>query len=131
MILLASFPPEIEIGTIQETIATEEVHVGINRAAPDQPSDRPLSQYVLTARGTDRIGLVADVAGFCTQNKINILDLRTLTHRGDYIMMCFVDLTAAEPLVTVRWNLQRFSKDHALSTTLQHRDIFTATNEVS
>ena len=131
MILLASFPPEVEISTIQATIATAEVHVGINTAEPDQPNDRPLSRYVLTARGTDRIGLVADVAGFCTQNKINILDLRTLTHRGDYIMMCFVDLTEAEPLVTVRWNLQRFSKEHKLSTTLQHQDIFKATNEIS
>ena len=85
----------------------------------------------MTASGPDRIGLVADVAGFCTQNRINIIDLRTMRYGDDYVMMCIVNLAKAEPLVTIRWHLQRFSQETGLNTTLQHHDIFKATNEVS
>lgn len=137
MILLVGFPAETTAEVVQAAIATADLHVGVNRipaeelAESGREKDPSPYKYVLTASGADRIGLVADVAGFCAQNGINIDDLTTMRQGEDYVMMCLVNVEQAEPLVTIRWNLKRFSEESGLRTTLQHQDIFKAINEIS
>ena len=137
MILLVAFPTELSAEAVQDALSTPDIHVGVNQIPADElekfngDQDQSPHKYILTASGADRIGLVADVAGFCTQNGINIDDLTTMRQGTDYVMMCLVDVQNAEPLVTIRWNLKRFSEESGLKTTLQHQDIFKAINEIS
>jgi predicted amino acid-binding ACT domain protein len=86
--------------------------------------------YVLTASGKDRIGFVAAVTGFCAEHGINILDLDTRAVDGTYMMLLLVDLNDAD-LKTTQTDLKTFSAENTMSVTLQHHDVFQATQEVS
>lgn len=134
MILLATFPSDVSTEMISGALQTPSRYVNVqpsNDLTPPTVDLVPDNAYVLTASGTDRIGFVASVATFCAQHNINILDLSTTQSTGKYIMMLLVDLSDAEPLVTVRWHMQRFAEEKGFHLVLQHHDIFKATNEVS
>lgn len=136
MILYGSFPKAVSRQIIQETL------LAIDRENPfevsikpvpvttiDKPPD-PADCYVLTARGSDRIGFVALVSGFCAEHAINILDLSTTGRNATYTMILLVDLSGCPPMETLRIHLKKFNEKHGLSMLLQHRDIFKATNEI-
>jgi predicted amino acid-binding ACT domain protein len=152
MILLASFPAEISADAIQERVTSAGgsgmtlLHVTVieaDAADADQPSAvseapsslvlRPSSvssNYLLTARGPDRVGFVASVSGFCARNGLNILDLATTVADGRYVMMLLVDVSRCADLDAVRRQLQEFGQANGLEAVLQHEAIFRATNEV-
>ena len=149
MILLASFPAEISADAIREQAASAggssaaPLHVTVieaDAANADQPSGvaetlssvvgRPSSNYLLTARGPDRVGFVASVSAFCARNGLNILDLATTVADGRYVMMLLVDVSRCADLDAVRRQLQEFGQANGLEAVLQHEAIFRATNEV-
>jgi glycine cleavage system transcriptional repressor len=86
--------------------------------------------YLLTARGPDRIGFVAAVSAFCAANGLNILDLATIVFKGDYVMMLLVDVSRCGDLDALRERLAAFGREAGLYAVLQHEAIFRATNEV-
>ncbi len=137
MILYASFPDDLPEEDIAESLiaidhenpfAVSIKHV--NRPTGDKHGvDK--NRYVLTARGSDRIGFVALVSGFCADHRVNILDLSTTTGSDDtYTMILLVDLSRCPPMETLHSHLQEFSAENNLSLLLQHQDIFRATNEI-
>jgi glycine cleavage system transcriptional repressor len=142
MILLASFPAEISADMIRErvTLAAGEpaapLHVTVlqpDEAVPSSIVHRQSSiqpNYLLTARGPDRVGFVASVSAFCARNGLNILDLATTVADGRYIMMLLVDVSSCDDLSAVRRQLQEFGQANGLEAVLQHEAIFRATNEV-
>jgi len=137
MILYGSFPEDVSRQTIREAL------VAIDRENPFEVSIKPVMEptgdrppdpndcYVLTARGSDRIGFVALVSGFCAEHAINILDLSTTGRDATYTMILLVDLSKCPPMEVLRAHLDQFNKKHGLSMLLQHRDIFKATNEIT
>lgn len=140
MILLATFPD----GTTEEMINRQLQAIRAPGKSPLEitvlavPQPMPVEQrlppeniYVLTASGTDRIGFVATVATFCADNAINILDLATLVHDGQYVMVLQVDLSRCASLNTVRRQLQQFTLQSGIQMVLQHNDIFAATHEIT
>ena len=133
MILLVGFADEISAETIQNALQAPNRSISIQPIAATTTINptHPEATYILTASGADRIGFVAAVAGFCAQQRINILDLATSRNDDDYVMMLQLDLTQAAPLVDIRYQLRRFSEQSGIRTVLQHQDIFTATNEIS
>jgi predicted amino acid-binding ACT domain protein len=86
---------------------------------------------VLTATGSNRIGLVATVSSFCAKNHISILDLSTTVSDGAYIMILLIDLEARNAIGQVRTELQQYAQEHELKVVLQHHDIFKAVNEIN
>lgn len=95
------------------------------------PHIAPQDVYVLTASGEDRIGFVADVATFCADNAINILDLATLVNDDQYMMILQVDLSRCTSLKTIHKKLQQFVKNSGIRMVLQHNDIFEATHGIN
>ena len=157
MILLASFPATVSAEMIQRQTAQASasdlppLHVTViaadaadeGSAVVHRPSSvvgrrssvvgRPSSaqpNYLLTARGPDRVGFVASVAAFCARNGLNILDLATTVADGRYVMMLLVDVSRCADLDAVRRQLQEFGQANGLEAVLQHEAIFRATNEV-
>jgi glycine cleavage system transcriptional repressor len=150
MILLASFPEGVSADAIQRQTAQisasdlPPLHVTVivadaldegasvvhrrssvvGRPSPAQPN------YLLTARGPDRVGFVASVSAFCARNGLNILDLATTVADGRYVMMLLVDVSRCADLDAVRRQLQEFGQANGLEAVLQHEAIFRATNEV-
>jgi len=136
MILYSSFPEEVSRQTIREQLLAIdpknpfEISIKpVNQGEDESPSESPES-YVLTARGADRIGFVALVSGFCTEHKINIIDLSTTGKGETYTMILQVDLSQCPSMEELRAGLKQFNQQHNLSLLLQHRDIFKATNEI-
>jgi glycine cleavage system transcriptional repressor len=152
MILLASFPEEVSVDAIQQRIAqgsdssTASLHITVlpvdASAGEQSPTTsetlssivhRPSSishNYLLTARGPDRVGFVASVSAFCARNGLNILDLATTVADGRYVMMLLVDVSRCTDLDAVRRQLREFGQANGLKAVLQHEAIFRATNEV-
>ncbi len=131
MILLAHFPDDVTPKRVREMLSTPELRVGVNEvvaepAAP--PADN--KRYILTASSRDRVGLVAEVAGFCAQRNLNILDLTTMRDDARYVMMFLVDLADAASFPAVRRDLDAFALEKGVQVTLQHEAIFEITHEV-
>jgi glycine cleavage system transcriptional repressor len=140
MILLASFPQDVRKRTIErkfaevdsrsETVIDVTVEK-IEEAIPTSASPASENTYVLTATGSNRIGLVATVASFCARNNINILDLSTTVSDGAYVMIMLIDLADRSAFGQVRKELQQYAQEHDLKVFLQHHDIFKAVNEIN
>ncbi len=137
MILYASFPEMLSGQDITNALITIDsdhpFEVSVKSVTRPSISGQASikNRYVLTARGSDRIGFVAQVSGFCTEHSINILDLSTTTGSDDtYTMILLVDLNRCPPMEVLRAHLEDFSTKNGLSLLLQHQDIFRATNEI-
>lgn len=136
MILYGSFPEEVSRQTIREQLLgidqknPFEISIKPVNQGKDESPSKPAQNYVLTARGTDRIGFVALVSGFCSEHKINILDLSTTGQGETYTMILLVDLSQCASMEKLRAELKQLEQRHDLSLLLQHRDIFKATNEI-
>ena len=140
MILLASFPPKVtkraierklaEVDANSETVIESAVkRVEENALALFSPN--PENAYVLTATGTDHVGIVARVTKFCVQHDINILDLSTTVSDGAYVMILMLDLDLCRSISEVRSDLQKLAQGTSLKLVLQHYDIFKAVNEIN
>lgn len=138
MMLLATFPTAVVQAEIVGALAQiggkldlkPEIGVKpLSAVPPAEPKRAQRDVYVLTASGADRIGFVASVAGFCAENQINILDLDTRAVDGNYLMLLQVDLSGVDPRAA-QTALAQFSEESGLRTTLQHYDVFQATQEV-
>ena len=136
MILYGSFPENVSKQTIREQLLSIdpenpfEISIKPVIESKSDTSLNPTDSYVLTARGTDRIGFVALVSGFCAEHGINILDLSTTGKDQTYTMILLVDLSRCSSLEKLRADLEQFNQKHDLSLLLQHHDIFKATNEI-
>ncbi len=93
-----------------------------------RPPD-PRDTYVLSATGEDRIGFVATVTGFCAQQGINVLDLETRVEDTIYLMLLLVDLGKTDTR-DVQAKLAAFADETGLALSLQHHDVFQATQEI-
>ena len=139
MILLSSFPTTVtkrdierklaEVDANSETVIESAVKK-VNESALDAFSPEPENAYVLTATGTDHVGIVAQVTNLCVQHNINILYLSTTVSDGDYVMILVLDLDHCDSISNVRDDLKNLAHETSLKLVLQHYDIFRAVNEI-
>ena len=138
MILCATFPAPVRAEEIRSHLVAAgrqddpPFEVSVRRIpAPEPAATAPVADtYVLTARGQDRIGFLATVAGFCARQSINILDLSTMVSDGSYVMILLVDPGPDSRMETIRAAIETFNRENDLTLVLQHHDIFRATNEI-
>lgn len=139
MILLAAFPADVEKRTIERKFAEvdSKSETVIDTAVEKVPSPLPAATappenvYVLTATGSDRVGLVATVTGFCAEHNILILDASTAVSAGEYVMILMIELDDRRAIGQVRTELQQYAEANNLKVVLQHHDIFQAVNEIN
>jgi glycine cleavage system transcriptional repressor len=138
MILLAAFPPNVTQRDIERKLAEADANSetpleATVKKAEELAVNSPESEntYILTATGTDQVGLVATVAAFCTRHNINILDLSTTVSDEAYIMILMIDLDGRISIQEVRHDLQKFSEETGLNVVIQHPNIFRAVNEIN
>lgn len=132
MILVASFPPEVTVEQVQQTLSTGTTsHTLVLEASALQPENEGSEHvYVLSAIAPNRAGLVAQVSRFCCDHGVNILDLASHLAAGQYTMMLQIDLSSIENVQRFEKELAAFGRRTALNLVLQHTDIFRATNEI-
>ncbi len=137
MILLASFPEEVTPDGIRAALRAVEgrtpFEVGVRVADGELPAEATViadRQYVLTAVGPDRTGLVSAVAEYLRQKEINIRDLSTCVDNGVYTMILLLDLPSGADVARLKRSLQIAMEDVALSVELRHHALFRSTNEI-
>ncbi|MEZ4592734.1 MAG: ACT domain-containing protein [Chloroflexota bacterium] len=139
MILLAAFPADVEKRTIERKFAEVDsksetvIDTAVEKVPPQTPTadTTPQNVYVLTATGSDRVGLVATVTGFCAEHNILILDASTAVSAGEYVMILMIELDDRRAIGQVRTELQQYAEANNLKVVLQHHDIFQAVNEIN
>jgi predicted amino acid-binding ACT domain protein len=138
MILRVSFPPGVTQRALERKLAEADANSETPLEATVRKAEEaagfstpPEKTYILTATGTDKVGIVATVSSFCARHQINILDLSTTVSDGAYIMILMIDLGDQLPIQEVRRDLQAFSEETGLKFVLQHPNIFRAVNEVN
>lgn len=142
MILIADFPEAIDAARLKRELEAlppsdgETIVASVKLVKDTLPSELSARQgkagdeYVLTAVGKDRSGLVAKISALLAREKINILDLSTTVNRGQYTMIFLVDVPTEERLAPLREKLLALGESEKLGIALQHNDIFKATNEI-
>ena len=137
MILIASFPEDLTRDGLRaalEAVAGKTpFEVGLHEPQGELPGEATAiadNQYVLTATGPDRIGLVSAVAEYLRQKGINIVDLSTCVESGTYTMILLLDLPQGTDVARLKRSLQIAMEDVALSVELRHHALFRSTNEI-
>ncbi|NMC86441.1 MAG: hypothetical protein GYA58_14270 [Anaerolineaceae bacterium] len=139
MILLVDFPADTSLETIstrlEEINTPTEPHLAIavkpvaeTKVIP--ANTYPADTYVLTVTGSDQIGFVAAIANFCQEHSINILDLSTTRNDDQYVMILFIDITAAPAIQSIREDMATLAQETGFEISLQHLDLFRAVNEI-
>lgn len=138
MILVATFDdtviPEDVIAKISHIKSGSRFEVIVKEL--DAPIDthttfQPRDTYIVTAQGKNRSGLVYSISQFCHNHNINILDLATRVSDDQYVMVLQLDLNHVDSVEKLQQDLEEFSVQSGLNVTMQHNDIFQATNEVT
>ena len=88
------------------------------------------SQYVLTASGPDRPGIVAAFSAFLKGNGINIVDLSSCIKGGEYTMVWLISIPPEIDVRALQGRLAAELSPLALKIGLRHQDIFRRTNEI-
>lgn len=139
MILAASFSAEVTPEDIFAAIShqsdTADWEVAVKSIATDEILlDTPPGNdnYVITVRGHNRRGIVSHVADICAKHRINVLDLDTRLHDGVYLMAIQADVSDSNCTPSqLKSELAGYAEANDLTVTLQHNDIFRATNEIA
>lgn len=87
--------------------------------------------YIVTAQGENKSGLVHGISSFCYQHNINILDLATTRTKSRYTMILQLDLSKVGSIIEVRTALQEYGEKSGLHVVMQHHELFKVTNEIT
>lgn len=138
MILVATFDDKIipedviaKISHINTEVKFEVIVKELDTPIDTSTALIPTETYIVTALGKNKSGLVHSISRFCHDHNINILDLATRLTDGQYTMILQLDMHQVDSVEQVQKDLEIFSKETGLHVTMQHNDIFQATNEVT
>ncbi len=80
---------------------------------------------IITVVGKDKVGIIAKVCTFLSENQINILDISQTILGGYFNMMMIVDLVGNQlDFVATVDALEKLGKDIGVDIKLQHEDLF-------
>ena len=80
---------------------------------------------IITVVGKDKVGIIAKVCTFLSEENINILDISQTIVQGYFNMMMIVDIKDAKnEFVDVTERIAKLGKEIGVDIRLQHQDIF-------
>jgi len=90
-----------------------------------------MDKIIITVVGKDRVGIIAKVCIYLSENNINILDISQTIVSGYFNMIVIADMTACEKSYeTVDDELSALGRDMGLVITAQREGIFTAMHRI-
>lgn len=80
---------------------------------------------IITVVGKDKVGIIAKVCTFLSEENINILDISQTIIQGYFNMMMVVDITDCKrDFVEVVDRIAKLGQEIGVDIRLQHEDIF-------
>jgi glycine cleavage system transcriptional repressor len=138
IILAADFPdhrdPKVIVNHLEGVCRPFGVQVILKDPARETLQDQPaegVEKYFLTLTGHDTPGIVAQISGRLARERIDITDLYGLRRENDksFVMILELAIPVGVDAMTLRSELEQLGGSIGLSATLQHENIFAATND--
>ncbi|MBQ1273882.1 MAG: ACT domain-containing protein [Cellulosilyticum sp.] len=80
---------------------------------------------IITVVGKDKVGIIAKVCTFLSEENINILDISQTIVQGYFNMMMIVDLGSTQNnFVDIVDRISKLGQEIGVDIRLQHQDIF-------
>ena len=86
---------------------------------------------IITAVGTDQIGIIARVSAFLAERDINIEDISQTILSGNFVMIMTVDLSrGSKTLEALKGELAGLGETMKISISLMHERVFSAMHRI-
>jgi glycine cleavage system transcriptional repressor len=122
--------PENLIDTIQQTVGSD-LHVYVTEYIPPEPTpDRTMHTFFVTSIGPDKPGILHALTTQLASRAINIDDLYCCVKEGDFVVICQVSVPAEMDIFMLQTDLEAVGRTRGFQVTVQHENIFVATNEL-
>ena len=133
MIVCAAFPRAVTAAAVKEAVeASGDFHATVlpsaDLARPQAGEGEP---FVVSVIGGDRPGIVRALTRCFAERGINIDDIWNEVREGRFIVIFHVTLPRHVDAKEIRYRLEQVGQEVGVAVTLQHQDIFTATNSLS
>lgn len=90
-----------------------------------------MDKIIITVVGKDRVGIIAKVCVYLSENGINILDISQTITGGYFNMLVIADMTKCDKSYEmVAAELENIGRDMGLIITAQREGIFTAMHRI-
>lgn len=138
IILSADFPdhrdPKVIVSHLEGVCKPFGVEVILKDPAGEalqSPPPEGVEKYFLTLTGHDTPGIVAKISGRLARERIDITDLYGLRSNGGqrFVMILELAIPVGVDAMALRTELEQLGGPIGLSATLQHENIFAATND--
>lgn len=139
MILGVSFQQTLTRENVFDALSAiksgDKFEISVKEISPEEnpaQTPQPKETYVLTVQGPNKSGIVYFISSICGRFNVNILDLGTSLEKGLYTMALQLDVSAASgTLEELREAFLSYGKEAEQNITMQHNEIFLATNEIT
>lgn len=138
-IFIAGAPPRCSlqnlVGELKKKLTPMNLHVFVKHldaaGIPEGPGTEP---FVITTKGPDRKGLVADITAVMARHNVNVTNLQAVFKGGDdptdNIMIYEVDIPVDADHQHLRSDLQKKAAELDLDLSIIHKNIFEAINRI-
>jgi len=139
-IFIVSMPPDLSLEILHKCL--QEALAAINLQVHVKPLQQEVSAFVaeetepfiITTKGPDRKGLVADISEVIASFGVNVTNLQAVfkggNEPGDNIMIYEVDIPSDINRQAFYGSLREKAADLSLEISIQHRNIFETINRI-
>lgn len=138
IILAAEFPehrePQVIADHLRDVCRPYGVEVALkdpaNEPIPSAP-DEATDHYFITVEGSDEPGIIREISTRLAQDEIDITDLYAVRSNEDrsFVMVMELAVPTTVDVLALRPELEHLGRAVGLSVTMQHENIFAATND--
>ncbi len=90
-----------------------------------------MERTIITVVGKDKVGIIAKVCTFLSENNINILDISQTIVSGFFNMMMITDTSKAKkPFLTTEKEIEELAKEIGVKIQMQKEEIFDSMHRI-
>ncbi len=134
LIMIASFPEPAECDDLVSQIRGDKdkgFQVSVVPYVPVESKDHShREQFVLTAIGKDKPGIVRRLSKYLAGKDINIEDLYWDHDGDDFVLVSQVSLSSEQNVSMLQSDLEEMGNEEGFTARCQHENIFVATNQL-
>jgi glycine cleavage system transcriptional repressor len=133
MLASISMPDDAEAGDIGKALESAgEFHATVLAVDSADASIPPAGEpYVVTVEGQDQAGIFKELTRIMAAAGANLDDVWNEVREGRFIVVFRLTLPSRVDPKSLRYDLAESAGSMGLTLTMQHQDIFTATNSLS
>lgn len=137
LILAADFREPLSLDRIQRAVEQSgkpgELEVSVKErdpAAERVPVVHDGEPFVLTLIVKDRTGILSRTTAYLASRNINIVDLYARTEKGRFVVVSQLMIPREQDIRQIQIDLETLWKGREVTVSLQHENVFAATNKV-